>query len=133
MIDWFKASIEGPAARRFARFIVFGIINAVFGYSVYALLIVAGLAPQLALMISVVVGIIWNYFTTARYVFGQRGFRRFPAYLLSYAAIYGMNAGALQIALGAGLTPLLAQAVLLPFMALSAYILLSFALTGHLA
>ena len=133
MIDWLSGSIDEVTARRFARFIVFGIVNTVFGYAVYALLIVAGLVPQLALVLAFAVGIVWNYFTTARFVFGQRGFRRFPAYVLCYVAIYGVNAGALHIALGAGLPPLLAQAALLPFVAVIAYLLISYALTGHLA
>jgi putative flippase GtrA len=126
-------SMDAVTRWRFARFVAFGIVNTVFGYSVYAVLILADFAPQLALVLSVAAGIVWNYFTTARFVFGQRGFRKFPAYLLCYAVIYVANAGALHFALGLGLSPLVAQAVLLPLVAVLAYVLMSYALSGQLA
>ena len=122
----------GEAATwRFARFVAFGIVNTIFGYSSYVVLILAGLAPQPALVFSVAAGIVWNYFATARFVFGRQGFRKFPAYVACYMAIYGVNAGALHLALTAGLTPLLAQAVLLPFVAVTSYFLISYVLTGR--
>jgi len=123
--------IEELAAQRIPRFIAFGIINTAFGYGVYALLILAGLAPQPALVLSFAAGIAWNYFTTARFVFGQRSFRGFPRYLLSYGVVYGANAGGLHIVLGLGLPPLIAQAVLLPPVAARAYVLMFYALIGR--
>ncbi len=132
MNNRFSVGLDDRVVRRFARFVFFGIINTAFGYAVYAALIVAGLAPQTALVLSFAVGVVWNYFTTARFVFDERGFRKFPAYVLAYVTIYGINAGGLQIALNMGLAPLLSQAILLPFVAVLSYLLLSYVLTGAL-
>ena len=65
--------------RRFLKFILVGLLNTAFGYAVYAVLLFAGLDPQPALATSFGIGVIWNYFTTARLVFDQGGFSRFPA------------------------------------------------------
>jgi putative flippase GtrA len=125
--------LGNAADRRIARFIVLGAVNTVLGYAVYAVLIVLGMVPQLALVVSFAFGIVRNYFTTARLVFGQRGFQRLPAYLLGYVTIYVVNAGLLHLVLICGLAPLVAQAVLLPFVAVFAYVLLSYVFTGRLA
>ena len=109
---------------------MFGIVNTLVSNAVYAVLVIAGIAPQLALAISYPVAIVWAYFTSARFVFGQRGFRKLPAYFLCYVAVYGVNAGGLHIVMGVGVSPLLAQAVLLPFVVVFSYTLTSYVLTG---
>ena len=133
MIDRLSAAVDRATLQRFARFVAVGFVNMLFGYAVYALLVVVRFEPQLALVLSWVLGVIWNYFTTARFVFGQRGFRRFPAYVICYVAIYGMNAGLLNILIGTGLSPLLAQALLLPIVAVLSFVSISWALTGGAA
>lgn len=116
----------------FARFVAVGIINTAFGYAVYAACILGGMAPQPALIFSFALGIVWNFFTTARLVFKHQGFRRFPVYVLCYLLVYGLNAGGLHIALSMGFSALLAQALLMPFAAVLAFLLISIALTGRL-
>lgn len=117
-------------ARRFARFLAVGVLNTGVGYGLYALLHLAGLPPQGALALAFAAGVAWNYLTHARLVFGTRGFRRLPAYVLAYLAIYLGNALALAGLTAAGLPPLLAQAAILPFAAAGAFLLIGRALGG---
>ena len=117
---------------RFARFLAVGVLNTAFGYALYALLIWLGLAPQPALAVSFAIGVMWNYLTHARLVFDQSGYRRVLPYAGAYGLIYLINAGALQAALVAGLSPLAAQALLVLPMAALAFILISLVLTGRM-
>ena len=118
--------------RAFGRFLVVGAINTGFGYAVYALLIWLGLSAQPALMLAFAIGVLWNYFTTARLVFRVGGYGRIPQYVGCYLAIYATNAASLQVLLGLGLHPLLAQALLTPVFAVAAFVLISWALTGRI-
>lgn len=116
--------------RRFGRFLVVGLLNTGVGYALYALfLLVTPMGPQAALALSFALGVAWNYLTTARLVFGTRGFARMPAYVIAYLAVYALNAQALHMATLAGWNPLLAQALLVPFAAVLTYVAVSFALT----
>lgn len=121
-----------PDARRFLKFLVVGFMNTVVGYVLYVVFIAAGLAPQPALATAFTLGVMWNYMTFARLVFGTSGYRRLPLYGAVYLAVYVLNAGVLELLLNRGLHPLLAQAVILPFAAVLTFLGVGKALTGRL-
>lgn len=127
-----RALKQDPDLRRFARFVVVGVVNTLFGYSVFTVLILVGAAPQVALTISFVIGVMWNYFTHGRFVFQNRGWKRFRYYVGAYVAIYLGNSAALHALLATGLHPILAQGLILPFSAVAAFLLVGMALTGQL-
>ena len=54
---------------RLVRFLVIGAVNTAFSYVIYALLVLIGLHYSLATLISTILGIIFNFFTTGRIVF----------------------------------------------------------------
>lgn len=119
-----------PVAARFLRFIVAGVVNTGVGYLLYAAFyMLTPLGPQRSLLVAFCLGVIWNYVTTSRFVFGAHGFSRLPAYALCYVAIYALNAKALAWAVAAGWSPLLAQAVLAPLVAVCTFVLMSVLLT----
>jgi putative flippase GtrA len=118
--------------QRLIRFIAVGVLNTAVGYALYALLVLAGLSPQPALAVAFALGVLWNYVTHARLVFGTEGYRRLPVYAAAYAAIYGVNAFALARALAYGFHPLAAQAVLAVVMAGLSFLVLSVVLTGEI-
>ncbi len=119
-------------AMRFARFLAVGALNAVFGLGLYWLLVWVGLGPQRALAISFGLGVLWNFQTHGRLVFGTAGLRKLGPYILSYLFIYMVNALALHGLLSAGVGSYKAQALLVPMTALMSYGLISCVLTGHL-
>jgi putative flippase GtrA len=118
--------------QRLIRFLAVGVLNTAVGYAIYALLVFAGLSPQPALALAFALGVLWNYATHARLVFGTEGYRRLPAYAAAYAAIYAVNAFLLARALAYGIDPLVAQAVLSVVMAGLSFVLLSAVLTGEI-
>ena len=115
----------GRAVRRWqpVRFVLVGGFNALFGYAVYLLGLALRMEPELALAVATTVGAVFNYFTTARFVFGHRALNRLPAFLATYGIIYLINAGAIRTLLRSGTSPALAQAFLIPLMATISFLL----------
>lgn len=123
-----EVDINRSHAERIIRFVGAGVVNTLFGYSVFAALVLIGTHPQVALIIQFIVGVIWNYQVHARYVFSVQGYNRLPVYAVSYVVIYAFNAVLLWALLRLGLDPYIAQAMaLVPTVVLS-YILISNAL-----
>jgi len=128
------AAANAPAgSERVARFVAVGVLNTAFGYGVYATLVLLGAGAQLALAGQFAVGILWNFATHSRLVFGTTGIGRLPLYTVAYLTVWAVNALALQVVMAAGLGPLLAQAVLMPAVVALAYILASAALGARRA
>lgn len=76
---------------RLVRFLVIGAVNTAFSYLIYALLVLIGLHYSLATLISTILGIIFNFFTTGRIVFCNMDNRRIIRFILVYALAYLVN------------------------------------------
>ena len=122
---------EDETMRQFVRFIVIGLINTAFGFVMYATLVLIGIAPQPALAIASVIGVLWNFWTHARYVFASKGLSKLPIYALCYVVVYGFNSLTLDLALRNGIGPLTAQALIAPIAAVLSFFLISRVLTGQ--
>jgi putative flippase GtrA len=122
MVERLAALLRGS---RFLRFVVAGGVNTLFGYAIYAASIASGAPVWLALLIGMVAGTVFNFFTTGGYAFRQLALRRYPRFVCCYLLVYGVN-----LVLLAALSPwiadkLLAQAVLLVPLALFSYVLMA--------
>ena len=104
--------------RRFIGFLIAGGINTLFGYGVYSAQVLMGIVPHIAVVISTVVGVLFNFLTTSA-VFRSRDLRKLPRFLTVYAAMMGLNILLLDIAMRVGLGPLLSQALILPIFTLT--------------
>jgi len=82
---------------------------------------ILGCAPELALLLASVMGVLFNFFSTGRLVFGSGDRRLLFRFCAVYAAIYLLNAAALRALIEFGISPLLAQALSLPFVAIIAF------------
>ena len=111
---------------QFIKFLFVGAINTAFGYGVFAAMVLGGVAPMPALVMTYVVGILFNFVTTRRYVFGRTGSSTFVRFVASYVAIYFFNLGLYQLLAVAGATPLVAQAICLPLVAVFSFVLFKF-------
>jgi putative flippase GtrA len=115
---------KGATAIQFARFLFVGAVNTLFGYAVFAGLVLAGMAPMPALVITYVVGVIFNFFTTRRFVFAAPAaagaFWRFVA---AYLVIYAFNVALYQLVAATGASALVTQAVCLPVVAVFSFLL----------
>lgn len=115
---------------RFLRFVLTGLVNTGFGLGVYVILVLAGLAAQTALAIAFAVGVMWNYWTHARFVFGTSGFGKLLPYAACYLVLYVLNVFALGGLIARDVHPILAQTILAPIAAVLSFLLIGRVLTG---
>jgi putative flippase GtrA len=106
---------------QFARFLAVGVLNTAFGYAVFAALVLAGMPPMPALALTYVVGVVFNFATTGRYVFGGAPREAFLRFVAAYVVIYVFNVGLYQVFAWMGAQPLLAQALCVPVTAVFSF------------
>jgi len=83
MFDW-RSRDEW---KRLWRYYQAGIVNTLFGYGLYSLLVAMGLNLYVAQAVAHVLGVFFNYFTYSRYAFaGHEGSKKkfFLSYLFNY-------------------------------------------------
>lgn len=106
------------------RFLCTGVLNTAFGYAVYVLLVVGGTPLWLAVAGSTVLGVLFNFFSYGRLVFGPAQLGRLPAFIAVYVVLYALNVALAYLLTAWGVGALVAQALLLPFLAALAFLLL---------
>jgi len=103
------------------RFGLVGLLNAAFGYSVFAGLILAGAWPGTALVIGTIAGVLFNMQTSNRLVFRAQGDA--GRFIVVQVALLILNWLALRAAHHLRVGDLLAQAILiLPVAGLSYFL-----------
>jgi len=83
--------------KKFIKFILVGIINTIFGYSLYALLIFLNLHYSVAVLVGTIVGILFNFKTTGKLVFNNNENMLLFKFLGVYTVTYILNVSALKI------------------------------------
>lgn len=69
---------------RFVRFLAIGAVNTLFGYTLYAFLVFIGLPYTFARILSIIIGVIFNFFTTGRVVFKNKDNGLIKRFILVY-------------------------------------------------
>ena len=83
---------------RVVKFLGIGLVNTLFGYSVYAGLLFIKSPYLIALFMATIAGIIFNYFSFGRVVFRVRGgWQVFAKFVIAYAMVYTINAVLLSL------------------------------------
>ncbi len=83
--------------RTFVRFAFVGVINTAFGIGTFALLRYFGVHYAIASLLSQILGILFNFKTTGRFVFKNNDKSLFYRFLAVYAFTYVLNVGFLRI------------------------------------
>lgn len=108
---------------RFVRFLVAGGLNTLVGFAVYSICIVTGNPAWLALLIGMIFGIVFNFFTAGGYVFRELLFYRFPRFVCCYLVIYAINLLSVELISIWLSSQILAQAIIILPLAMLSYIL----------
>ena len=112
------------ATPRLVRFFAIGGLNTAFGYGAYAALLFVGFHYAWAALLGTIAGVIFNYFTTGRLVFGDATARSLVRFVLVYGVLYVLNVAGLALLVGAGIGPYVAGLVLIVPMALVSFALM---------
>jgi putative flippase GtrA len=75
----------------FVLFLLTGALNTIFGYTVFAIGIFIGLDYWIALLLSTVLGVFFNFRTYGFFVFDVENKSRFLSFLIVYITLYGIN------------------------------------------
>lgn len=114
----------GLYENRFVRFLIAGAVNTLFGFVVYSFLIIAGSAVWSALLMGMLSGTVFNFFTTGGYAFRDLSLARFPRFLLCYLLVYGINFVLLELLATWLNNKIIAQAIVTVPMALLSYFIM---------
>lgn len=76
---------------KFLRFLFVGGINTAFGYFLFIFLIWIGLHYTIALLVSQIIGVLFNYKTTGYIVFQNKSNKLLIKFFLVYGAVYLIN------------------------------------------
>ena len=108
---------------QFVRFLGVGLGNTIFGYGVYAALVLLGIRPMWALGLATIAGVLFSFHTAAHFVFQQLHYRRLWRFVSGHVVVYGLNLAALESLLAFGMDPVLAQGALLPAVAIMSFLI----------
>lgn len=97
---------------RFIRFLLVAALNTIFGYSLFAALILFGIHYPIAAAIGTILGILFNFQTTGRLVFQSHHFSLIFRFFAVYGISYVVGVLLLRWADHHGISVLVAAAVL---------------------
>jgi putative flippase GtrA len=103
------------------RFLLVGVINSAFGYGIFASLVFLGLHYSLALLISSVLGILFNFKSTGIVIFGSRNNKLLLRFLLVYLVAYFINLSLIDFLLICGFNSYVSAAICLPPLAIFSF------------
>ena len=83
------------SSKQFIKFILVGILNTIFGYSVFAFFIFVGLHYSLAVLLSTILGVLFNFKSTGILVFNSRDNKLIFRFVFVYIIIYILNVSGL--------------------------------------
>ena len=82
---------------QFIRFVLVGVLNTIFGYSIYCVMLKIGLSYWWATLIANVLGVMFNFKTTGVLVFKNHNNWLFFRFALCYVLAYFLNVGIITL------------------------------------
>jgi len=98
---------------QFVRFLLVGVLNTLFGYACFALLLWFGLHYTVAMALATVLGVLFNFKSSGALVFGSNDNRLVFRFVASYAVIYLANILGIAAFERAGIAPQVGGALML--------------------
>lgn len=123
--------IHGLLKANISKFIFAGVVNTIFGYSVYAFFLYVGLPYGFSLALATVMGVIFNYFNFGRVFLGKNEFQIrwniFFKFILGYGLMYVFNLLLLEVLVGKlNLNPYIGQLISMPIMIFLSWIIMNY-------
>jgi len=110
-------------SHQFQRYLMVGLLNTLFGYSIFALLIYLGLNYPVALLLATVLGVLFNFKSIGILVFESRDNKLIFRFIVVYVVIYLLNLAGLKLLSLAHVNMYVAGAILLPLMAIVGFVI----------
>ena len=110
---------------KFLKFIFVGILNTIFSYSIYAILITFKLIPNVALFFQYILGVLWNFKTTGIIVFQNNSNKLIFKFIASYIFTFIINSILLKLLIKY-INGYAAQAILIMPIAILSFLIFKF-------
>lgn len=108
----------------FIRFVLIGILNTAFGVGLYCLFIYWGIPYRSAVLLSTVLGVLFNFKTIGTFVFKNKKNRLIFKFVAAYVIIYFINIGFIHLLLElTELNEYIAGVIATPIVAIASFIL----------
>ena len=85
-----------------SKYLVYGMINTLFGFFIYSAFIYMNFSYQFAVLVALLIGVAFSYFTHSSYVFKQTGSEAFIKYVVVGIFLYFINLFLISIFLDFG-------------------------------
>jgi len=108
---------------QFVKFLIVGIGNTLAGYLIFVVLSLLSFEPAFALALTYIFAVPLNYLTTGKLVFNQTCFSSLFLFFITYGGIYLINLIVLNQVINLGVDKLLAQALIVPFIAVLSFLM----------
>lgn len=116
-----KVSFE----RNFLRFVMAGLINTLFGFSVFATVVYFGGETWQALLTGNMAGIFFNFLTIGGFAFRDMSFSSFSRFVMVYGTLFLINLKAIKyVVLLSGHNQIISQAIIAPPIAVLSYFIM---------
>ena len=106
---------------RVLRFLLVGALNTAVGYGLFAVIFLTTGRHRIAIVLATILGVLFNFFTLGHMVFGNLTARTLLPFVLGYVVTLSVNIVVIEVLLHLGIHALIAQALMLPFIALMVY------------
>ena len=106
---------------RVLRFLLVGVLNTAVGYGFFAVIFLTTERYRLAIVLAIVLGVVFNFFTLGNIVIDSLSWRTLLPFALGYVVTLSVNIAVIEVLLDLGMHALVAQALMLPFIALMVY------------
>ncbi len=83
--------------KQFCRFLMVGVVNTLFGYGLYSFFVYMNLHYTIAVLLSTVIGVLFNFKTIGRFVFESNDDSLVFKFIIIYVIIYILNVSGLYI------------------------------------
>jgi putative flippase GtrA len=130
-ISWIRPGVtdlraklfQSAQPRKFFKFMIVGLLNTAFGYSLFALIYLLTGFHRIAVLLATCAGVAFNFYTTGRLVFGNRNLTTCLPFAVGYVLVFLVNIFALEALIRAGLDAILGQLLLLPVLVILSYLI----------
>lgn len=106
---------------RFAKFILVGGLNTLFGFSVFTTILWLSGNHILAVIGGNLLGIAFNYFSTGKLVFANKGLKALPLFATGYGLALIINLIVVDSLVRGGVDAMIAGAVAIPVVIITSY------------
>ena len=112
--------------KKFILFLCVGLLNTLFGYSIFAFFLWIGVHFTISALISTIAGILFNFTTFGRIVFKNNSYSNLPKFVFIYALNYFLGVGVLYYCDQLDYNLYFVQAILLMPSAVLRYLLMKY-------